>query len=228
MKFMKFCALSAISLMASFAFADAANVCIFFSTQGPDTYADGTEVLDGERYALVAVLAGQEFGGFNANGTATLASDKVLTVAPFAKGGRLPPTLFQADAADASGKDLKVFLLDTRTSATSVPPASTPVSDLVLNGATEIKDSSVSASTSSSMMTGDTSAISPAITDFAIVGNQAVITVDNVRPGLNYRVLGGLNRDAELTTTEVSNNPDGTITLKVDKDGAAVFSIRAN
>ena len=227
MKVTKFCTFSAIALMASFAFADAANVCIFFSTQGPDTYADGSRVVNGERYALVSVPKGQEFGGFNADGTATLARDKVLTVAPFAKGGRLPPTLFQADAADASGKDLKVFLLDTRTSATSVPPASTPVSELVLNGATEIKDSSVAASTSSSMLTGDTSAISPAITDFAVEGDQAVITVDNVRPGLNYRVLGGLNRDAELKT-EVSNNPDGTITLKVDKDGAAFFSIRAN
>lgn len=227
MKFTKFCAFSAIALMASFAFADAANVCIFFSTQGPDTYADGSTVVNGERYALVSVPKGQEFGGFNADCTATLASDKVLTVAPFAKGGRLPPTLFQADAADAAGKDLKVFLLDTRTSATSVPPANTPVAELVLNGAVEIVDSSVSASTTSSMLTGDTTAISPTIEDFAVEGQQAVITIANVRPGLNYQVMGGLNRDSGLAT-EVSNNTDGTITLKVDKDSAAFFSIRAN
>ena len=227
MKFMKFFAFSAIAMMASFAFADAANKCVFFSTVGPDTYADGSTVVNGERYALVATPAGQEFGGFNADCTAAREGDKVLTIAPFAKGGRLPPTLFQADAADAAGKDLKVFLLDTRTSATTVPPANTPVAELVLNGAVEIVDPSISVSTTSSMLTGDTSAINPTIEDFAVEGNQAVITIANVRPGLNYQVMGGLNRDSGLAT-EVSNNTDGTITLKVDKNGSAFFSIRAN
>ena len=226
MKLTKFCAFSTAILAASLAFADAANVCYFFETTGPDCYADGNPVLDGERYALVAVPKGQDFGGFNADCTATREGDKVLTIAPFAKGGRLTPTLFQADAADAEGKDLKVFLLDTRTSATTVPDRDTPVSGLVLNGAVEITDASVAASTGTAAITGDSSLINPTIEDFGIEGDKAVITVGNVRPGLNYRVLGGLKRDTPLEP-EVSKNPDGTITIKVDKDGAAFFSVTA-
>ena len=36
------------------AFGAANDTILVFSTKGPDTYADGTSVLDGERYALVS------------------------------------------------------------------------------------------------------------------------------------------------------------------------------
>ena len=227
MKLTKFCAFSAAILAVSLAFADAANVRYVFSTVGPDKYADGTTVLDGERYALVAVPKGQEFGGFNADCTAAREGDKVLTLAPFAEGGRLTPTLFQADEVDAEGKDLKVFLLDTRTSVTTVPGRDTPVSKLVLNGAVEITDASVAASTGTAAITGDSSLINPTIEDFEIEGDKAKITVGNVRPGLTYKVQSGLDRSGLIGNPEISSNADGTITLTVDKDEAAFFSVTA-
>lgn len=226
MKLTKFCAFSTAILAASLAFADAENVYMLFSTVGPDKYADGITVLDGERYALVAVPKGQDFGGFNADCTATREGDKVLTIAPFAKGGRLTLTLFQADKADATGKDLKVFLLDTRTSKYSVPAFETPASDLVLNGAVEITDASVEAKAGVVAITGNSSLINPTIEDFEIDGDKAKITVGNVRPGLNYQVQCGLDRSGTIEH-ETTVNDDGTITLTVDKDEAAFFSVTA-
>ena len=43
------------------------DTLIAFSTKGPDRYADGTTVLDGECYALVWSIDGN-FDGFSADG----------------------------------------------------------------------------------------------------------------------------------------------------------------
>lgn len=105
--------------MVTFAAED--NVCLRFSTQGPDRYLDGNAVVDGEVYALVASKDG-EFKGFNANGTVIdSGNDYVAVLAPVAKDGRCPPTWFQVRKenkripswAYTEGK-WGVFLLDTR------------------------------------------------------------------------------------------------------------------
>lgn len=105
--------------MVTFAAED--NVCLRFSTQGPDRYLDGNAVVDGEVYALVASKDG-EFKGFNANGTVIdSGNDYVAVLAPVAKNGKCPPTWFQVRKEDphlpawafSSGK-WGIFLLDTR------------------------------------------------------------------------------------------------------------------
>lgn len=226
MKMAKFCACIAAGLVSTLALADAANVRVIFATKGPDKYADGTTVLNGERYALVATK-NAEFGGFTINGTAAVEGDKVLTIAPFALDGRLPPTLFQADAADVEGMTTSVWLLDTRTAKGVVPDSSTKVSELVLNGAVEIKDATMAATASSSALTGDTSMINPTIEGFAVEGDDALITIGNVQPCLAYRVRRGLNREGLTEVPEVIENTDGTITLKVNADEADFFSVTA-
>lgn len=235
MKLTKFCAFSVAVLAASLAFADADNILVAFSTVGPDKYADGATVLDGERYALV--WSATQFGGFNADGTAAVAGDKVLKVAPFARNGRCIPTLFQTARSNVPvGGTLSVYLMDTRVSKTALS------STLQVSGAVEVKDYTVdlgsnmaaqkvggadktSAQTSSAALTGDTTAINPVIADIKVLDDSVAISVENLRPGLTYSVKGGLDRansiKHELVATETETN------FIVDKDAATFFSITA-
>jgi hypothetical protein len=96
--------------------ADLADLRISFSTTGPDRYSDGTVVLDGECYALVWSKNGN-FDGFTASGAPVDPDDKVILIAPIAKGGRCPSVLFQvpeAVAAACAGGAYEVYLVDTR------------------------------------------------------------------------------------------------------------------
>lgn len=88
-----------------------------FSTPGPDCYADGTLVADGECYALVWSPKGSTFAGFNADGTAISANDRVVFAAPLALEGKCRDSLFQIPAdeyAELEGGEWAVCLVDTR------------------------------------------------------------------------------------------------------------------
>ena len=104
-------------LMSAAAFAGMNNVLVSFSTVGPDKYADGTTVVDGECYALVWTPTGSAFAGINADGTAA-GDSKVAIAAPVAKDGKCPPVTFQIDegyaAANYPGGTWGVYMLDTR------------------------------------------------------------------------------------------------------------------
>ncbi len=92
------------------------DTLISFSTPGPDTYLDGTTVRDGECYVLVWSQDGV-FEGVKDDGTAVDANDRVVLVAPVAKGGRCPDLVYQVAAATAEalkGGRYGVYLLDTR------------------------------------------------------------------------------------------------------------------
>ena len=112
---------AALLLAAVSALAGSDNVVITFSTVGPDTYADGTTVRDGESYALVWTPDGAAFGGLGTDGKA-IAPSKVAIKAPVAKGGRCPNVQFQINEKYAAraypGGTWCVCLLDTRTFAT--------------------------------------------------------------------------------------------------------------
>ena len=107
--------------VASFAAVD--DTLISFSTPGPDKYADGTDVLPGEVYALVWSADGQ-FDGIKADGTTVDPADKVVLLAGVAKQGAngtyCPPLLYQVDADLAktlANGAYAVYLLDTRVAA---------------------------------------------------------------------------------------------------------------
>ena len=92
---------------------------IGFSTKGPDRYADGTIVLDGEVYALVWTRSGTAFAGFNVDGTPVDRDNaSVLYAAPLAKGGRCESIKFVVDPLILKGwlanGVLSLHLLDTR------------------------------------------------------------------------------------------------------------------
>ena len=106
--------------MAAFgaAFGAANDTILTFSTQGPDTYGDGTTVLDGERYALVWQRTGTAFAGLTADcKPVDPKNTQIVVVAPLAKDGCCPATVFEIDAAYAAtfaGGDFALYLLDTR------------------------------------------------------------------------------------------------------------------
>ena len=109
----------AVAIAAGLCFGAANDTLITFSTQGPDTYGDGTAVLDGERYALVWQRTGTSFAGLAADCTPLDPKNtRLVVVASLAKGGRCPATVFEIDAAYAAtfaGGDFALYLLDTRT-----------------------------------------------------------------------------------------------------------------
>ena len=86
---------------------------IDFFTEGPDTYADGTVVQDGECYALVWSADGV-FEGIKVDGTAKDSNDEVVYIGAFAKGGKCKPVSFQFKDAKFSGGQFEMWLLDTR------------------------------------------------------------------------------------------------------------------
>ena len=112
-------------LLAAMAFEPAValtadDVFVKCSTPGRDTYADGTTVADGECYALVYTKPGFEFAGFNADGSVAKSDESdLVAVAPVAKDGRCPATLFVLSRSfctprQAEGGKWELFLLDTR------------------------------------------------------------------------------------------------------------------
>ena len=109
------------SVLSAAAFAGMDNVVVTFSSVGPDTYKDGTTVVDGESYALVWTPDGATFGGIKADGTAVPPS-KVALTAPIAKDGKCPRVMFQIDEdyakANFPGGSWGIYLLDTRVFAT--------------------------------------------------------------------------------------------------------------
>ena len=106
-----------------------------FSTPGPDCYADGTLVVDGECYALVWSPKGSTFAGFSADGTTVSSADRVVLAAPLAVNGRCRDSLFQISAeeyAELAGGVWAVCLVDTRM-ANGVPAGASNNAPLRVN-----------------------------------------------------------------------------------------------
>ena len=113
-----------------------------FSTLGPDCYADGTIVRDGECYALVWSPKGSTFAGFNADGTTVSSADRVVLVAPLAVNGRCRDSLFQISAeeyAELAGGVWAVCLVDTRM-ANGVPAGASNNAPLRVNRWGQVKN----------------------------------------------------------------------------------------
>jgi len=104
------------AMAATAAFAAANDVLVTFSTPGPDRYADGKPVMDGECYAL---CWSKNFDGFAINSDGTATGGEVVLFAPLAKAGCCPKVVFEVDADKFDAKGYAngkwaVYLLDTR------------------------------------------------------------------------------------------------------------------
>ena len=192
------------------------DALLAFSTVGPDKYADGTTVLDGECYALVRTLPGATFGGIAADGTAVAETDEIVLLAPLAKDGRCPKVLFQIPADKTEGT-FSVYLLDTRVQAedgTVKPAGAANGKPKLVNGyglATEA--TKVAKATAGGEAVAAGAAIpknvqQPKITSIKIEGDYVKLTVQNL-PGY-MRVSSGADVSADDTQGAAQATDGGT------------------
>ena len=205
---MKQILLTATVLAVSLAFGAANDTILTFSTQGPDTYGDGSTVLDGERYALVWTKDGTAFAGLTADCKPLADTTKVIAVAPLAKGGRCPETVFEIDADYAEtlkGGSFALYLLDTRVSKTElsgeggVPgghalPASvnaTGVASSAIASTSQLSTSQLSTSVALATVGVYTKIEEPTIAAMKVTGSKIELTVSGMSGAADYMVVQG-------------------------------------
>lgn len=202
---MKQILLTAVMLGSSLAFSAANDTILTFSTKGPDTYGDGSMVLNGERYALVWVQNGTTFAGLAADGTPLADTTKVIAVAPLAKAGKCPETVFEIDAEFA--ETLKngafgLYLLDTRVSATELAkdvngkPASVNAAGAASAAASDSFSSSTATSVSLATVGVYTKIDEPTISALEVKGAQIELKVAGMVENHDYFVVPGTSPSA--------------------------------
>ena len=216
------------------AFAEVNDVVLTFSSKGPDKYADGSLVRDGECYALVWQPAG-------ATGALAIAADgsvvdstqgEIILTAPVAKGGRCPPIAFQIAASYAAAREggtWSLYLLDTRTFAADgkvslagtangrakAVNAAGPVAGATVK-ATE-KSETLGAAAPQSLAATDVAtaaaasalpadAPQPKVKDIRVEGGLVYVTVSDTAPYLQYNLAAGTD-PANLGEAKAAQNP---------------------
>ena len=225
--------------VASFAAVD--DTLISFSTPGPDKYADGTDVLPGECYALVWSKDGV-FEGIKADGTTVDPADKVVIVTGMAKQGAngmcCPPMLFQVDAALAEtlkGGQYAVYLLDTRVAAAD---GAVVVGGVDENGALKAVNSygAVSGGTkatagAAAITKATTTAVggasvatfveveAPVITAIKPNGTKITISTSGLSPVVDYKVVTGAKPGEVATELDAKADANGDFTFEKPANG---------
>lgn len=226
------CACSAV-------FAGANNILVTFSTPGPDKYADGSTVLDGECYALVWTAA---------DGTET----NVL-VAPIAKDGRCPPVLFQLDESKAGlyvNGAWSVRLLDTRDfakdeSGKTLAGVDESGAAKLVNTTATVADAftaaggafnSASSETAVAAEAHDLSGVQkPQVKSITVVGANVFVTVGGMVPFLSYAAATGdaagsleVPEGAEKLSGKVSGDVTFVLPKKADGELIKITTVKAD
>jgi len=214
------------------------DTLLMFSTQGPDKYADGSAVLDGECYALCYVT--DSSFAIKADGTAASGGEVLLT-APVAKDGRCPNLLYVVDAAKAealTGGSYAVYLLDTRVPKAEGGYAVAGVENgkaKVVNGAGAVVEGGAAGAEATDTIaqlpaasaTGSAVQVAsvidnPKITAIKVDGANIKLTVANLSPAANYQVVTGAGVSG--VSKPVAATVDGS-TFTVSKDEGQFFKI---
>jgi hypothetical protein len=215
-----------------------------FSTKGPDLYADGSVVMDGECYALVWSNDGI-FDGFSANGECIDSADRIVLIAPVAKDGRCPPVLFQIPEAEAEALkngQYAVYLLDTRVaSGESVRPCGTvngklalmngygaASANLAINGANADKKAEEAETASGGQVASILSAapsncVQPRIKAMRIDGDNVFLTVENLKGFMRVSSGSDVSASDAATAAVETNGGDEDVTLVTRKQGNSGF-----
>ena len=214
------------------------DTLLMFSTQGPDKYADGTQVLDGECYALCYVTDAAAFA-IKGDGTAA-AGGEVLLTAPVAKDGRCPNLLYVVDAAKAdslAGGAYGVYLLDTRVPKAEGGYTVAGVENgkaKVVNGAGAVAEGGTTGAEATDTIaqlpaaaaSGAVTALSvidqPKITAIKVDGANIKLTVADLSPAADYQVTTGA--DVADVSKPVASTVDGS-TFTVSKDAGKFFKV---
>jgi hypothetical protein len=220
-----------------------------FSTAGIDKYADGTQVLDKEQYALVYVAAGKTFGGFYSDGSLVNTVDNQL-LGKFAKAkdGRCPEQRVQFDWSTITKGDNGTFIvvvLDTRAPDTATTGK---LGDLVVGWGVAGETAGLSASSITMKSISSEEAVNaakapqlppdlptPVITGVEVKADKVIVTAENVSPNAYYALnaTDDVKKNKGLwVKTEFANRKKGDKTGKVQLEyplssGAKFFQVVA-
>jgi len=218
-------ALFALATAASFA----GTLQIGFFTPGPDKYADGSVVLDGECYALVYT---------------TETSQETVRIYPGALDGKCKPVVFCLDedeTAKYQGGTWGVYLLDTRDFATDATGKTlAEVEDgvpTVINVKAAVTDGIAKTSGASSAVPAEGVAAgaydlaganvpNPVVTGIKIEGANVIVTVKNTVPFVGYTLEAGsdtLSFTVPEGIVSAKGEDAGEITLVAPKNDNAQF-----
>ena len=213
------------------------DTLISFSTPGPDTYLDGTEVRDGECYALVWT-EGAQFGGINTDGTCVNEDDAIVLLAPLAKNGKCPPVVFEIDSAVYAAKNYAkgkfgVYLLDTRVKTEAGTVALAPIVDgkpQLVNSYASTTTEKAASGQGNALTVGGAIAVDtfreiapPTIAAMKIDGAVITVKVEGTDPTAAYQIVAGetLNAvgDATAARKVVADVKNGEATFKKSESG---------
>ena len=211
-KFIAICACAA----SVWAFGAANDVVLTFSSKGPDTYADGTQVLDRECYALVWIPNGSTGFAIAADGTEVDPEQgKIVLTLPVAKDGHCPTIAFQLGASVAdkyTNGEWALYLLDTRKVAANGKVTLAGVANgranavnaagLVTSGSVKAKNTNedsapaslkegASAASAAVASVVPADAPKPQIKGIKVEGDYVYVTVANTAPYLQYNLTAG-------------------------------------
>lgn len=220
-------------------FADQGSVMLTISTKGPDCYADGTPVQDGERYAIVWTRSGATFAGITVDGKAAgdPADNEVVTVKKCAKDGHCIEFVYEIPANKVSqyvGKGtFSVHLLDTRTAD------GTPGGKKVgVNGFSDSQSNSRSADSMLQSVTASEanhaavasilpdSIAAPKIKSIEVKNGIVRLTVEKTSKLLRYGVSSGdtpATLAADATFPKKDGNDDADIVIEAPAKGSGGF-----
>ena len=208
-------AVAAVIVCAACAFGSMQDKLARFSTPGPDRYADGSIVQDGECYALVWSPAGTAFAGFNADGTPVSSHDRVVLAGALAQDGKCRDSVFQIPAAEyeaLKGGEWAVCLVDTRNLA-GVPTGTRNGKPVrvnrwgIISGGVNITDASstkprlaaatggtrsvASAARATNLSAVPQNLLPPQITAIELTDGEVWLAVDGTVPYLDYTIISG-------------------------------------
>lgn len=227
---------------ASFAGYERAISC---STTGPDCYKDGTQVRDGEVYALVWTKDGATEFKMDAAGNVVSEGSKVIRMASLAKDGRCPPVLFVLTGEDADLADgtFSLYLLDTRSKAEDGTESVAVFADnkIVVCNSYEKLGSGVKISESIALgaensATGSEETAKPTpppavenpakISGITMKNGLVYVEIENAIPSIRYAISAGKTPKAEdkELANGVNGVPGGKITLVIDKADAKDYN----
>lgn len=241
--------IAAVAIFGSVcAFGAIDDTTVIVGSKGPDKYADGTQALVGECYALV--WSQNEFGGFNADGSLVNPEDVVFVILPRADENGACKT-FGYDVPRSiveKGGRISLWLLDTRIYAQdgTVKPCevkgwdtkSVPAVASAAKVQAEIQVSAPGAKSISGAAAGEAIATAvpadvpqPKITSFKIEDGYAIIEVADTVPFVTYDLAAG-DKPGALEKGKAERPVNGaatagdTITLiKPVKEGGELISV---
>ena len=229
------------AMAATAAFAAANDVLITFSTPGPDRYADGKTVMDGECYALCWA---KNFDAFSINPDGTATGGEVVLTAPKARDGRCTTVVFEINAdyyerkGFADGK-WAVYLLDTRRFTTDsdgklvvtlAGNSKTVNTSGMVGGAVSVKTGSAAGLTgiAGAATTATGVVAEPKITGIRVYEGNVYVTVKGA-PYLGYGLTSGdtpakVDTAVGDATAEATGEEEVTIVTPV-KAGGEFFKV---